>query len=700
MSLLTRIKTIQPIIIVMLIAIFLRVWAVSLLPQDYDEPVYLQDAFDYADAYKSDGLSNVIDYSGNPEHPALVKLLYATAVLSLGDAATWTNAFFASRSISALFGILAVLFVAIAVDPLAAGLLAVHTLAVKYTSQVYLEAVPHAMTIGSVLALLKMKNEKPDRWFFLSAIALGIAAASKYSYLPVVLIVLGYIAIFEKKLNLKSFLIYLVISLLAFFVLDVYLWHSPISRLLGSLSFHVQYSQGQHVAEVGYPWFQPFIWIFTSPAANWHPNVFFYFGFDGLISLLAVGGIKNEWQHRRWLVVWLSFGIFFLLLWPTKWPQYALTVTPALCIMGAQSLRRLLGWIRNQESYWGYLKEMFPKPGKWLWITIGGFLFFIAAIYLSAAIKLAIGRVGWSNITEENSFLPDNAVYALLPLDDNQMLIGTNHGAALWVPANQSDTDPSWLIFNSTTSGLINDTVLSLARDQQGHIWFGTADGISYFDENTKTNWRSFDQQELGSEYTHILSLAAADAGDIYAGTLNGAIMFNGGDWIHIAPTSRQAVFSVALSPDDSELWVGMASGVGKLSILDESWSFFPTEAPVKYILIDTQNTLWAATSGAGIAKLEDASWTYYRTSNSGMPFNTVNCLIETGEHVIWVGTSHPTSSLGALARLDDGTWQTYSSSNSGTSAAEITTIAIRSDEIWMGTRTKGIDIYQLGRNK
>ena len=69
-------------------------------------------------------------------------------------------------------------------------MLAIHKLAVKYTSQVYLEAVPHAFTIAAVLAFLRVEKGKQNRWLWLSAVALGIAAASKYSYIPVILIVL------------------------------------------------------------------------------------------------------------------------------------------------------------------------------------------------------------------------------------------------------------------------------------------------------------------------------------------------------------------------------------------------------------------------------------------------------------------------------------------------------------------------------
>jgi sugar lactone lactonase YvrE len=697
MSLLTRLKAIQPLFLVMILTIFLHVWAVSFLPQDFDEPVYLQNAFDYASAFRSGNFNAVIDYAGNPEHPAFVKLLYTSTVLVLGKSATWVNAFFASRAVSALFGALAVLFIALTLDPLAAGMLAVNTLAVKYTSQVYLEAVPHAMTIAAVLAFLRTDKDKPDRWFWLSAAALGIAAASKYSYLPVILVVLGYLAIMEKRIKFQWLLLYGVLSLAVFFVLDVHLWHDPFNRLLQSLTYYVQYSQGQHVEEIGYPWYQPFIWIFTSPAGSWHPNVFFYFGFDGFISILAVTGCKREWKERRWLVVWLVAGILFLLLWPTKWPQYVLTVTPTLCIMGAESFHRVIRWIRTQDTYWEYLKEMLPAPSKWLWVAIGAFALFIAAIYLSAAIKLAVGRIGWSNVTQTNSFLPSNTVYALLPLEDGKILIGTEKGAGIWIPAQTTDEPPSWTLFTMANSGMTSNRVLSLARDERGDLWFGTADGVSCFDG---TSWSSFQAGELGLPDDYILSLAASPDGRIYAGTLSGAAIWNGIGWSPITQTEGQAVFALAAADDGQIIWFGTESGADQLEVRDGTWIDYPADKPVKNLLIDSSGTLWAATSGAGLARLDGSSWTYFRTSNSGIPFNTVNWVAEVQPGLLWVGTAKPTSAGGAAASFDGVEWHAFWTNNSGTTGAEVTVITVQSGRVWMGTRTKGIDLYQLGRAK
>ncbi|MGE5141499.1 MAG: hypothetical protein ACM3JD_18685, partial [Rudaea sp.] len=176
------------ILLIVLLGALLRSWAVLGLPIDSDEPTYLQAAVDYAAALRAGNLQAVIDYAGTPEHPALVKLIYGGAVLLLGGSATQVTILYFTRAISAFFGVLAV-FVLAVVDPWAGGLLAIDTLVVKYTSQTYLEAIPLFTGLLAVLLLYRARSAS-DRRFWLSGAALGITGAGKFSYVPLVFVIL------------------------------------------------------------------------------------------------------------------------------------------------------------------------------------------------------------------------------------------------------------------------------------------------------------------------------------------------------------------------------------------------------------------------------------------------------------------------------------------------------------------------------
>ena len=311
---------------VVLLGFLLRLWAAWQLPDDYDEPVYLKVGYDYAQMIKSSDWGGIVDYPENPEHPPLVKLPYAAVFLLTGSSTNYQSVLFYSRLLSAVFGSLAVLAVAL-IDPLAGGLLAVQTLVVKYTSQAYLEALPLFAALTAILALRRSIRAR-DGWFWLSAAALGLTAAGKYSYFPILFVVLYT---FWEKLRLPpstfpslaqdqplrtaagapgagqqrrpypwwSLCLYLGVTAITFFILDPALWHDPVTRLINSLTFHTQYSQGAHVQAVSFPWYQPFIWVARSNAYIWHPNVYFYFGFDGLIFLFALGGIVMSWRAQQ-----------------------------------------------------------------------------------------------------------------------------------------------------------------------------------------------------------------------------------------------------------------------------------------------------------------------------------------------------------------------------------------------------------------
>ena len=678
------------LILVITIAIFLRALAVILLPQDYDEPVYLRAAFDYAEVIKHKDFNAVIDYPGVREHPALVKLIYSGAILWLGKFATYANAFYTSRAVSALFGVIAVIFVAF-LDPLAGGLLGVHTLAIKYTSQAYLEAIPHAFTIAAVLAFVRTLEKGRDKWFWLSALALGAGTAGKFTYTPVIIIVLAYLAFFEKKIPIPWIVCYGLAAVSTFFVLDVTLWHDPFNRLLEMVTFHVSYSQGAHVAEINYPWYQPFLWVLTSSPARWHPDVFFYFGFDGLIAIFAIAGIKREWMERRWLVIWLTFGMLFLLLWPTKWPQYALSVTPAVCMMAAGSIRRTYHWAIEQENYWNYAREMFPQPGKGFWWSIAAFVLFIALIYLSAAIRYTIGRVGWSHITSQSSFLPSNTVHDLLPGINGEMIIATEKGAAIWTPPESTDHPGLWQVFNTNNSGLPTDEILSLTRDTHGNLWFGTGYGLARFNEKS---WQVFHTTDLGLQNDRINAFAASPDGYIYAGTLSGVTIWNGVNWKTIPSLSNEQVFDLFVTKD--KLWVATRRGIFSYSPVTGTQSFYPTTASANAVIVDSYNTIWAATSN-GLARLQGNDWIYFNTGNSGLPLNTVLAVTEVEPGLLWVGTSESAQTGGTPASFNGQDWYVFKPDNSGASGAEPLAIVVTNNEIWTATRTEGIDIFNLG---
>lgn len=692
----------RAVLAVVLVGLLIRLWTAWQLPQDFDEPVYLNAAYDYAKMIQAGDWNGIIDYPQVSEHPPLQRLVYGFVVLGLGHHAAWNTALLACRLVSVVFGSLGVWLMAL-VDPLAGLFWALQTLAVKYTSQVYLEALP-ILTALIALFAMRRSQRKLDGWFWLSAVALGLTAAGKYSYVPILFVIL-FVVIWEKRYRDFSLLPYLGVAALTFLVFDPHLWHQPIPRLIDSIMFHAQYSQSVHVQAVGYPWYQPFIWVARSNGFIWHPDVFFYLGIDGPIFLLALPGFWLEWKRNRYIPVWAALGMIFLLLWPTKWPQYTLVVLPAYCLAAASAGHWGYHYVREQDTYWEWFSNMFPRPSRrfltWAGILMGGL---ILATMVARGVNL-YNSIGWSSVTTVNAPLPSNLVYDLLPLPDGRMAVAMEGGLVFWKAAEKDDLQDKWLTYTPQNSSLPNAQVRCLALDPGGLLWVGTAGGLARLDGTT---WQVYHAAEFGLQSEQVNAVKIGSHGQVWIGTSSGAAVYDGTDWKAYTPHNSglwsETVFSLAVqpTPDGDRIWFGMLNAISSLDTKTQEWqttlssSGLIGQGGISDLFIDSKGRLWAATLGEGISIWDGQNWISLRTSNSHLPFNTVQEVEETEPGIFWIGTSNPAETGGVVARYDGSNWHVYRPILSGYEGGE--TLAIARDStgrLWFGTRTKGIDLYK-----
>ena len=95
----------------------------------------------------------------------------------------------------------------------------------------------------------------------------------------------------------------------------------------------------------------------------WHPGVFVV-ALDTFIAVLAALGLGRLWRRYRVFALWLAIGFGFLLIWPTKWPQYILTITVPVCLAAAEGFTKiiwepLLRWLERRRSP----DQSRPDPG-------------------------------------------------------------------------------------------------------------------------------------------------------------------------------------------------------------------------------------------------------------------------------------------------------------------------------------------------
>jgi len=366
----SRTRLFGAVLIITILAGSLRFYAARNLYGDDDEAVYMKRAVDYSNFIRACRYDLIASYDLNYEHPSLYKILYGIALLIRrpldefrlnqvprdqpvisGEAATWIMT---ARYVSVVFGTLAASVLAI-VNPWAGLFLGVHTLSVKYTSEVYLEAFPMFTSLLCAISYLNWFNnvsrdsawrDKINLWLAVSALFLGLTAASKYIYCVVAIaIALHFVlAIIQRQIPTR-FLAYMTawctLALGVFFFFNPYLWPDPINRLSQSIQYNFDYGYFEHVikSRSKYPFWQPFRWLFSfSSFYNLGPRSAFIFDVDTPIFMLAMIGLPRLIIKKRFYFYWLFIALMFLLAWNTKWPQYALVVLPPMCVSASEGL--------------------------------------------------------------------------------------------------------------------------------------------------------------------------------------------------------------------------------------------------------------------------------------------------------------------------------------------------------------------------
>lgn len=412
------------VILVIAVAGATRWKALTTLNIDYDEDDYLRAAQEYTAIIRSGDFTKILDTNYRPEHPAFAKIVMGLTLL--GDpekpltpdnpTSAGPNQYLArdllrtDRVTNAVFGVITAGLLAI-VNPLGGLLLGIHAWTIKYVSQIMLEAIPAFSSLVSVLTYLMWKrqqNTKFSFWLVVSAIFLGMTAASKYLYCIVgVAILVDWLLDAQdrggRKVTLRSIVGWGLIAVAMFFVFNPYLWPDPIGRLSESILYHSAYATGaSEVESSNFPFWQQIVWLSRSPRM-WEADAF-YFTVDPLIAVLAVIGIGGTWRKQRVFALWLVIGMFFLMIWPTKWPQYLVTLSVPLCLSASEGLNAILimpirNWIdtfRQRRAAVRLEKSDLKSAIPWL---IPGLLVFVAFTILPLLYQAGVSLTDFNSIS-------------------------------------------------------------------------------------------------------------------------------------------------------------------------------------------------------------------------------------------------------------------------------------------------------------
>lgn len=687
--------------LIITLAVVWRVLAALQLPVDFDEPIYLEAGAGYAELIRAGDWRGVIDFPLNREHPPLVKLLYALPYLVAGPTLRFELALITARLISALFGVLAVAL--LARQNLTAGLLlAGHSLVIKYTSQAYLEALPAFFTLLAVVLAYRATlspsargpgepsariHEPGARPLVVSALLLGLGLAGKLTYAPLGLVWL-HLWLVEGRARWRDIGLGLLAMAAAFLALSPSLWLNPAGGLAAMGGFYLGYTQGTDVAQAGYPWYQPVLWLAFNWPARWHPQVFLNLGIESLTAAAALIGLV--WRRPRWLAVWVIAGLGFLLVWPTKWPQYTLMLYPALGLLAEPVITRALAWLRDQNDYYGVTRTLLPRPTRTIWAVVALTGLVIFGGYVFNIVWPIVRGLRWTTLTAETTSMPSSASSQLSLLDDGRVVVVTSGGLFI-IRMGDSLADSAAAVIPPPPG---TDSPQAFLADSSRRWWLGARNGL-WRAEAEGAAWQPVDALP-----GPVFALAEAD-GTVWAAHALGVSRIRPDRALTDrlpAPCGAPSAFSLAVAQD--RIWVG---GLRCVAAFDRDGAVLAVYGPeagfaqagVAGLTVDQAGHVWAATRGDGVLVFDHGAWTRVGTGAGGLDFTTFNAVSEVAPGEYWISAKNPTTPGGAILRYDGVNVTAWTAGNTGFVGGEpLTILRDPSGRTWIATRANGVSVY------
>jgi ligand-binding sensor domain-containing protein len=135
------------------------------------------------------------------------------------------------------------------------------------------------------------------------------------------------------------------------------------------------------------------------------------------------------------------------------------------------------------------------------------------------------GITGATLFDEDWTALETNHINTVF-IDDTSQWYGSNKGAAFHF---SHKTKSDWETYH-INDGLISDTVISIAKDLDENMWFGTYRGISRFDGTT---WTNYDVNSHNIINDTVSFISVAGNGSVWIATKAGLSEFTGTEWIN-----------------------------------------------------------------------------------------------------------------------------------------------------------------------
>jgi len=268
------------------------------------------------------------------------------------------------------------------------------------------------------------------------------------------------------------------------------------------------------------------------------------------------------------------------------------------------------------------------------------------------------------------------------------------------------------LSFSNLTveNGLSQNSVIAIAQDSTGMMWFGTRQGLNRYDGHRFKIYKSDSKKNQHIAGNEITSLATDASGKLWIGTTTGLSLYNQQtDQFSTIQNLSSSNVEVLYQDKQKEIWVGTLNGLNLL--VDKTNNRFKrfrfsekSNDPVNSIYTifqDRHLNVWVGTgNGLFVLNLQKGSYQYRKVNLPGtIPSNYITAITEDKNGNIWMGTANGLSVYNPTT-LKLKTYQHDNRNQNSLIHNDIRELMCDDNGmLWIGTQD-GLSIFNLAQEK